>query len=160
MGQTQAALDAFIPTLYDNFHSMDEAFVSVLVDEGNPLAAVLLATARIRVEDAPVGLWINALQNPNQDHSAALGELDQWMTKTGKDIAYEYPDFLLALKDYERAAQSPLLRFSLFGPGSRDFRRTPWFKQYVRARGYETYWRNQGFPPNCRSLGEQDFECD
>lgn len=159
-GQTQAALEVFVPTLYENFHSMDEAFVSVLVEQGNSLAAVSMATARIAVPDSPVGLWIEALENPGQDQSARLAELDRWIQQSGQDIGALWPDFLLALHAYERAAHYPYLRFTLFGPGARAFRQTPWFKQFARMMGYEAYWREHGFPPSCRSLNEQDYTCD
>ena len=160
MGQTQAALDAFVPTLYQNFHSMDESFIPVLVDQGNSVAAVLLATAKLSIPDSPVGLWIRALENPGQDQGARLAELDRWIAQTGRNIGYEWPDFLVALGAFERAAQSPNLRFSLFSPSSNAFRQTPWFKQFARKMGYEAYWREHGFPPICHEMSEQDYTCD
>jgi TolB-like protein len=160
MGKTQAALDVFVPTLYKNFHSMDEAFVSVLVEQGNSLAAVSMATARIAVPDSPVGLWIEALENPQEDQSARLAELDRWVAQSGNDIGALWPDFLVALHDYERAIQYPYLRFTLFAPASKALRQTPWFKQFAKKMGYEAYWRANGFPPSCKPLDEQDYACD
>ena len=160
LGQTQAALDAFVPTLYKNFHSMDEAFVSVLVEQGNSLAAVSMATARIAIPDSPVGLWIEALENPQEDQSARLAELDRWIAQSGIDIGTKWPDFLVALQAYERAVQYPYLRFTAFAPASKALRQTPWFKQFAKKMGYEAYWRAHGFPPSCRSVDEQDYSCD
>ena len=160
MGRTQDALDAFVPTLYENFHSMDEAFVSVLVEQGNSVAAVALATARIAIPDSPVGLWIEALENPDQDQSARLAKLDRWVAQSGQDIGALWPDFLLALHAYERAAHNPYLRFTLFSPASRAFRQTPWFKQFARTMGYEAYWREHGFPPSCQVTGDGDYRCN
>lgn len=160
MGKTQEALDTLVPTLYKNFHSMDEAFVSVMVEQGNSVAAVAMATARIAIPDSPVGLWIEALENPGQDQSSRLAELDRWIEQSGIDIGAQWPDFLVALHAYERAAQYPNLRFTLFAPSSKSFRQSPWFKQFARKKGYEAFWFDHGFPPSCRPLGVADYECD
>jgi TolB-like protein len=159
-GDTDAALAAFIPTLYENFHSMDEAFVAVLVSRGNSLAAVLLATARLNGPYAPVGEWIKALEHPAADHRAGLARFDRWAAEYGFDYAHDFPDVLLAFGDFERAAQSPNLRYTLFGPGAKAFRQTRWFKQYLHQLGVEDYWRQHGFPPACRALDGQNYVCD
>jgi TolB-like protein len=159
-GDADAALAAFIPTLYENFHSMDEAFIAALVGRGNSLAAVLLATARLNGPYAPVGEWIRALEHPAADHRAGLARFDRWAAEYGFDYAHDFPDVLLAFGDYERAAQSPNLRFTLFGPGAKAFRQSPWFKQYMLQLGVEDYWRQHGFPPACRVLDGQDYACD
>ena len=33
-------------------------------------------------------------------------------------------------------------------------------KRLIRAHGFPAYWRKHGFPPQCRAVGEDDFECD
>jgi tetratricopeptide (TPR) repeat protein len=33
-------------------------------------------------------------------------------------------------------------------------------KRVIRAAGLPDYWRTYGFPPQCRPLGDDDFECD
>jgi hypothetical protein len=40
------------------------------------------------------------------------------------------------------------------------YRRSPEFKEHVRASGLPEYWRRHGFPPLCRPVGESDFECE
>jgi TolB-like protein/Tfp pilus assembly protein PilF len=40
------------------------------------------------------------------------------------------------------------------------YRRSPEFKEHARASGLPDYWRRHGFPPQCRPLGESDFECE
>jgi TolB-like protein len=159
-GDTDAALAAFIPTLYENFHSMDEAFVAVLVQQGNSLAALLLATARLKAPYAPVGEWIKALEHPDQDHRTGLARFDRWAAEYHNNYASDFPDVLLAFGDYERAVQSPSLRFGFWGPGAKAFRQTPWFKQYMRKLGVEDYWRKHGFPPSCTVVNDQEYTCD
>jgi TolB-like protein len=159
-GRSEEALQAFIPSLYKNFHSMDEAFIAVLVDQGNSLAAVALATARVGIPDWPVGLWIEALEYPEEDQSARLAELDRWIAQSGKDVTALWPDILVAMHAYERAIQYPYLKFTAFQPAYKKFRQTRWFKEFAHRMGYEAYWRAHGFPPSCRSVDEQDYSCD
>jgi hypothetical protein len=39
------------------------------------------------------------------------------------------------------------------------YRRSPEFKEHVRASGLPDYWRRNDFPKWCRAVGESDFEC-
>ena len=39
------------------------------------------------------------------------------------------------------------------------FQKTPQFKEVVRDMNFLTYWQAKGFPPGCRALGSDDFEC-
>jgi hypothetical protein len=33
-------------------------------------------------------------------------------------------------------------------------------KRLIQAHGFPDYWRKHGFPPQCRPIGDDDFECD
>jgi TolB-like protein len=39
------------------------------------------------------------------------------------------------------------------------YRRSAQFKAHMRASGAYDYWRKHGFPPPCRAVGADDFEC-
>jgi TolB-like protein/tetratricopeptide (TPR) repeat protein len=62
---------------------------------------------------------------------------------------------LNALGDYERP---PLLTVHWSGPLA-AYRRSPEFKEHIHASKLLDYWRTHGFPPQCRPVGENDFEC-
>ena len=68
--------------------------------------------------------------------------------------------YFLAFGAFERAASTPELTFVLFAPAAKAFRQSPYFKQFVRDRGIEAYWRDHGFPPSCRASGARDFACE
>ena len=34
------------------------------------------------------------------------------------------------------------------------------FKRLVNHMGQPEYWHEHGFPPQCRPVGSDDFECD
>jgi hypothetical protein len=40
------------------------------------------------------------------------------------------------------------------------YRNSSGFKRTLEIDGIPAYWRKHGFPPQCRPLGEADFECD
>ena len=47
-----------------------------------------------------------------------------------------------------------------WGESFRRFRQTETFKQIIRDAGVLAYWREHRFPPLCRPVGAEDFECD
>jgi TolB-like protein/Tfp pilus assembly protein PilF len=53
-----------------------------------------------------------------------------------------------------------LLAISAWTPRMAETRNTPEFKAWLESTGLVDYWRETGFPPRCRPLGEEDFECD
>jgi TolB-like protein len=63
---------------------------------------------------------------------------------------------LNALGDYERPPLLTVGWSSIMAP----YRRSPEFKEHVRASGLPDYWRRHGFPPQCRPVGQNDFECE
>jgi hypothetical protein len=58
------------------------------------------------------------------------------------------------------------LRFDPFYPSywwypyPLEFRNSPHRKRLMRLVGMPVYWRKHGYPPQCRPLGADDFECD
>jgi hypothetical protein len=55
-----------------------------------------------------------------------------------------------------------IVRFGLYNvwlPDHAEYRQTGDFKKLVSALGLPAYWRRQGFPPQCKPLGQNDFEC-
>ena len=55
----------------------------------------------------------------------------------------------------------------LWSPYQPILRRPELRDEYLRVRkmkiqeyGFDDYWRKHGFPPQCRALGDDDFECD
>ena len=59
--------------------------------------------------------------------------------------------------------QAPQQRYAasypLFMPIAAAFVGDPRATQLLREYGYEAYWRQRGWPANCRPLDEDDFEC-
>jgi hypothetical protein len=69
----------------------------------------------------------------------------------------------LWLGDYERIAALPEISTDTlvhWEPGYPGFRNTPAFKTVLGRLGIPAYWREHGYPPQCRAVGKQDFTCD
>lgn len=69
---------------------------------------------------------------------------------------YNIDTILLALGDYQ---QIPGI-VSFWDASAKPYRQSDAFKDYAHKAGIYDYWREYGFLPQCRPLGEDDFECD
>jgi hypothetical protein len=47
----------------------------------------------------------------------------------------------------------------LWHPIMREVRAEPGFKDLIRSVGLDSYWRESGWPEQCKPLGNDDFEC-
>ncbi len=50
-----------------------------------------------------------------------------------------------------------IVTWEKYPPG---FQKSPAFKAMMVRDGVLAYWREHGFPPQCRAVGAQDFTCD
>jgi len=162
-GDTEHAMALFTETIEANFHSQDGPFIPLAVSSGNRLLALYMANQWTGDRYAPVIDWIEALENPDADHSAQLHRFERWAKENGEDINL-YVGPLLAFKAYDYFVKPNSMKTSetaeIWGPYWTKFRQTTSFKQFVRNNDLLPYWRKAGFPKQCRPLGEDDFECD
>jgi TolB-like protein len=162
-GETEHAKALFTETIEANFHSQDGPFIPMAVSSGQRLLALYMANQWTRDRYAPVIDWIEALENPSADHTARLHRFEQWAKRVGDDINI-YVGTLLAFKAYDYFVKPNSMPISetaeIWNPNWAEFRQTNFFKQYARNNNVLAYWREAGFPQQCRSKGEDDFECD
>jgi TolB-like protein/Tfp pilus assembly protein PilF len=162
-GETEHAMALFTETIEANFHSQDGPFIPMAVSSGQRLLALYMANQWTRDRYAPVIDWIEALENPSADHTARLHRFEQWAKRVGDDINI-YVGTLLAFKAYDYFVKPNSMPISetaeIWNPNWAEFRQTNFFKQYARNNNVLAYWHEAGFPKQCRSLGEDDFECD
>ncbi len=144
------------------FDSLSDAFVSTYVRRGHRLLAVRIADNRMGNAGAPVIEWIRAIENPGGDNSAGYARLKDWerQTRTGITMRQAIPFSLLTFGAWDEIAQDPgALSYIIWHPDGDEYRKTEVYKAAVRESGTLAYWQALGFPPQCKPVGKDDFEC-
>jgi tetratricopeptide (TPR) repeat protein len=159
-GQTDRGMELFQVSAERGFFVSNEVFAYELVRRGNRLAAAL-GMWQWRRDDLsfPAQLLLDALENPERDHSDSLARFRDWVRRRG-DAFSTWNDELVILGGFEHAEPNDFNNSWLWEVPTRKFRRSPYFKPLVREIGLHRYWRERGFPPICRPVGDDDFECD
>ncbi len=157
MGQIEAAVKRFESTFEHNFHSTDEAFVSYYVMSGQRNMALLVAALGLRRQFAPVKDWIEAIENPLDDHTARAERFNQWGAEYNITVC-DMNEVAVALRQ-EHCFSSVSNANMNWHPDAAYYRKKPAFKEFVKAN-FMDYWQQNGFPTQCRALEDGDFECD
>ncbi len=95
-----------------------------------------------------------ALARPDGDHSVLIQRLRTHGDTVGSRQSIN--ELLVALGDHESIPPTWVIWFDAY----RDYRSSDAFKQHIRAWGLPAFWRATEFPPMCRAVGTDDFECD
>lgn len=70
----------------------------------------------------------------------------------------------LWLGDYDGFASAPDLdgynSIIVWDSNAPSLRKSAGFKRAIERTGVAAYWREHGYPPQCRHVGEKDFTCD
>jgi tetratricopeptide (TPR) repeat protein len=160
-GDVETALKLCNETLEHLIHSIDDAFVSTYVRNGQRYLALLIADARLGSAGAPVIEWIRAIENPDADNSSGFARLKDWerQTSSGEKLT-SITSMFLSFRAYDELAENPgLAGYALWHPDGDEFRTTPQFKSIIRQQGIFDYWKSHEFPPQCKPVGDDDFEC-
>ena len=164
-GQTTEALALFEKGGAKGFiASRAASFVPPLLERGERVGALLLLKEIGAAPELSV-ILLAAMAQPERPPADAQAIVDRFLPAGEEEStrAISRAKTYLWLGDYERAANSPdntsdeLLAWEPYPP---TFRNSPGFKRTLERLGVVTYWRKHGYPPQCRPLGEADFECD
>ncbi len=97
-----------------------------------------------------------AFKHPGGDHSELLSELEEFTRNHPRRGVNSYSFLLIPLGGFDVLPIS----VQFWGPDYAAYRRSPQFKAFIREAGVYAYWREYGFPPQCKPLGDNDFRCD
>ncbi len=161
-GDVDTALKLNEMAMENVFDSISDALVSAYVRRGQRYLAVRIANNRMGNVGAPVIEWIRAIENPDGDNSSGLARLKDWerQTDTGVTMEQAIPHAFLSFRAWDEIAKvRQWSSFLLWHPDSGEFRKTDVYKDVARKSGNLAYWQARGFPPQCKPVGEDDFEC-
>jgi len=66
----------------------------------------------------------------------------------------------LSFRAYDELVENPgPFAYSLWHPDGDECRTTLQLKAIIREVGIFEYWQARGFPPQCKPIGDDDFEC-
>jgi TolB-like protein len=155
-GEVAEALAAYEQGMTRGFGAnRANSFVEPLVRRGNTFAAILL---------------MREIRWPLEFQQAVIALLGDG--KAPGDVAAmvrRYPELdrapfqlALLLREYDLAAAMDALSGTTvehWDPAYEGLRATPAFKRILGRLGVPDYWRAHGYPPQCRPVGADDFEC-
>jgi TolB-like protein len=162
-GDAERALAIHETALRHGFGGNDLPFLYYYLATGNEVAALAPMAAR----NAALGINMatnfeyRALTDPAFDYEAERTLIDQAYFPAGaSEPVFDptHPDFLFLYRQYDQLRGSDLPYW--WFPYPLEFRDSPERKRLMRDIGLPAYWREQGFPPQCRPKGADDFECD
>jgi tetratricopeptide (TPR) repeat protein len=135
-------------------------FLQRLISLDHRLAATLILLSHFDYDlTFPVSAVLDAMEFPERDHSRGLQELLNWIEKSGSTSALFSTQFA-SFKAYHLLGPVPSQTRWVWLRENTGFRNSDYFAPMMRKIGAAAYWREHGFPPNCRRLDGEDFECD
>jgi TolB-like protein len=102
---------------------------------------------------------LDATQFPDRDHSRGLAKLEHHLESAGHDPR-QFGLIFSLFKAYHRVEPMTFFPRWVWLDENTGFRKSEYFKPYLESLGAPAYWRENGFPPACRPISEEDFECD
>jgi TolB-like protein len=155
-GDADKALELYARGMADGFNTnRANSFIEPLIRQGNRFAAVLLMRELgwpVEVQQAVVATLGDGAPPP--DVAALVRRYPQ--------IDRAEFQWGLLLRDYALAAEQEVLRGTLiehWDPAYEGLRASPAFKRILERLGVPAFWREHGYPPQCRPSGDDDFEC-
>lgn len=141
-----------------------QIFAFAMATDGDYRSALLALKVSFLAskEVAPPDPLIRALMEPDFDYE---GELRQFIieieARSGKKFDWSKAASFIPVifRSYENI--HPTINLAdWWNPSFPHFLASPHRKRVIREMGVYDYWRARGFPPQCRPVGDDDFECD
>ncbi len=155
-GEVDRALELYAQGMADGFNpNRANSFIEPLIRRGDTFAAVLLMRELdwpVEVQQAVVATLRDGASPP--DVAALVRRYPQ--------IQRAQFQWGLLLRDYALAAEQELVPGTLiehWDPAYEGLRASPAFKRILERIGAPAYWREHGYPPQCRPVGDDDYEC-
>jgi TolB-like protein len=157
LGRTDDALRLCEMGLENGYFFNDVAFVAAFAARGDRFGALSIL-ARVYQDDPQViGPLFRALTDPT------FGERDRQdavaLVTGAKNSRTFIPSALLILKTYDKIIADNMDPPLWWARDDAVWPKSQSRKQAMQRWHLPEYWRKHGFPPQCRPIGESDFEC-
>lgn len=163
-GDLEGAMKQFEHQAGSNSPSQALPIAIALTTNGSRFEAMLSLAWAMESFDIPMKprLIYRALTDANFDAEREFRNyFEEQLALTG-----ETPDLTvfggfpaLVFGRYEEMSPS-LQNMFWWQPGLSEFRASPHRNRLIRELGIYDFWRARGFPPQCRPISDDDFECD
>jgi adenylate cyclase len=135
----------------------DDVLLTLMLRE---MADLISPDARWMVTDLR-----RALSNEDYDRAAALRRFQIRLSAFEGQGAYSDPytisSYLLAFRAYDQLAEFAATDSTWWwAPGYPGMAESAARHTAIEAGNLPSYWREHGFPPQCRPIGADDYECD
>jgi TolB-like protein len=157
LGDDEASNAAYLEALNTSSAKIEFAYFPSLARTGDELAFKMAMNAHflLRGWRRHDELW-RAYLDPGQDHGELIESIRDYLAAKDEGLL-EMAQFIV--HPIGTGWRTPEILI-VWDPMMRQYRQSPEFKYFIRESGVFDYWRAAGFPPQCRPLGEDDFECD
>jgi TolB-like protein len=166
MGDNRRALARFQAGVEAGFSfNRAESFVAALLREGQPLAAQMLLRELGVGADLRRAI-VEVAARPGTPHPDAEKLVERYLADGLGRQATQFAgsgQVYIWLGAYDGVARAKDLDgyFAvMWDPNAPGLRNSAGFKGVLERLGVVAYWREHGFPPLCRPLSGDDFECD
>ena len=161
-GDTAQALEIHESALRRGFHGNIDPFLYLYAATGRERTAlVALASHNAgRGIHKATAYEYRALTDPTFDYKAEKSLIRQAYFQAGAtEPAWDetHPNYLFLYGQYDQIRRIDLPYW--WFPYPLEFHDSPHRKRLMRETGLPEYWRKHGFPPQCKPVGEDDFEC-
>ncbi|NGP54117.1 hypothetical protein [Thioalkalivibrio sp. XN8] len=134
-------------------HNRGDTFLFRLVARGGRLPALLM------MRDLGMSLELQHAVLAAVEQGETPADMDGLMARNPR---FDTPNWHFVLHDYDRAAESSARLTTMvaqWDPLHAAFRDSPAFRSIIERQGTPDYWREHGYPPQCRPVGEDGYEC-
>jgi len=115
-----------------------------------------------RHEEPLIRYVYRALMDPNFDFESERQEIETvYKAVTGDELDWGREELFNPVTFGVYDTLQPVMEWPVWWmPYPIKLAESSYPKHMIRALGFPDYWREHGFPPQCRAVGEDDFECD
>ncbi len=144
----------------DGYYRDFDAYLPWFLERGDRLLAFTISRTVNWWGEFPHRDYIAAVADPENQPDDILEKFKIWGESKNVNVSSQ-TNLMLTLRAYDEISVGSFNNDyeHLWLPQFSDYRSTPEFKKLAGDLGMIDYWREFGFPPQCRVLSETDFEC-